>query len=68
MVQPDSTPVTTVSPAGTNGLLSEVTLMRDSITVFETLNSAPKVLRRYEKEAARDDPSLDCHGKPSMHT
>ena len=53
--------MTTVSPAGTNGLLSEVTVMRDSITVFEPSNSVLTVLRRYEKEAAQDDPSLDCH-------
>ncbi len=41
-----STPMTAVSPAGTNGLLSKVTVMRDSTTVFENMNSALTVLRR----------------------
>ena len=49
MVQRDSTPVTAVSPAGTNGLLNEVAVVSDSISVFENMNSVLTVLPRYEK-------------------
>jgi hypothetical protein len=47
--------VTAVSPGGTNGLLNEVTAVRDSIAVFENMNSVLTVSCDMRKTAARGD-------------
>ena len=44
--------VTAVSPAGTNGLLNEVTAVRDSMAVLENMNSVLTLLSRYDKDGS----------------